>query len=320
MRTGPKSLLRKVKVLTTVLKFMVDAIAMDLAICNEQCLTFASSYLCHVTHILGQHPKDSFQLEEEDVNDIVLCLKSSFTYAAKLLSLILKDNTTEAARPPARVFNLANDLIDQITCIELYFGSGYAARLLATAKSWLPDLILALGYGHIHKQIQREATMITTACIKIKFPTWLLVLAKTELSGLNKSGVEEDDNEAFEPGEFPAFKKLLGMIVVISSRNPCILNAIGEIFLIGSLVGLQNKDYGMVLGLIHFLCVKLFRPDDKEWGDLMLASLQEICPQIERHMEKESDEDGRRQLECAWALLEPIWLYHIYETGKVSVE
>ena len=84
-------------------------------------------------------------------------------------------------------------------------------------------------------------------------------------------------------------------------------------------VGLERKDFGLVLGLLHFVCMKLFSRDDKEWGDMMLASRQEIYPQVERELEEENDEDGRQKLHSAKELLEPVWMYHIYETGKVAM-
>lgn len=53
-----------------------------------------------------------------------------------------------------------------------------------------------------------------------------------------------------------------------------------------------------------------------EWGDTMLAFLQEIYPQLERHIDEESHEDGRQKLESARALLEPFWS----KTGKLFSE
>ena len=52
---------------------------------------------------------------------------------------------------------------------------------------------------------------------------------------------------------------------------------------------------------------------------MMLASRQEIYPQVERELEEENDEDGRQKLHSAKELLEPVWMYHIYETGKVAM-
>ena len=317
--TYSKSLSNKVKMLSSVLKFMADATTMGFSFHNhEWCLKFTSDYLRHIASILRQQPDNLIHFEDEDMKDIILCLKSSLTYAAKLLSLALKD-ITEASPPTTQAFVLANDILDILPSVERYLSPGFATRLVAAAKPWLPDLILALGSGHMLKQIEEEMAQRTaTNSFRVHFPSWLLVLAKTELAELSKIGLEDEDHIVPEPEECPAFKKLLAMILMLVKGNPSVLDAVGDIFLVGSLVGLEGKDYGLLLGLVHFVSVKLFRQDDKEWGDLMLASLQDIYPQIERHIEEESDEDGRQKLESARALLEPVWMYHLYETGKIS--
>ncbi|GMN34363.1 hypothetical protein TIFTF001_004647 [Ficus carica] len=306
--TEPKRLSNKVKMLTTVLQFMTDAATLGFVFHNHEWgLKFTSNYMRHIASTLKQQHNNRIHLEEEDVKDTILCLKSSFTYAAKLLSLALKD-ITEDSPPQAQVFVLANDMLDMITSIELYLGTSYAARLVAAAKPWLPDLVLALGSGHMLKQTQGESEQKTsTDYIRLHFPSWLLVLSKAELSELDKIGLEEDDGEDSGLEEFPAFRKLVEVILLLVKRNPIVLDAVGEIFLIGSLVGLEGKDYGLLLGLLHFVCVKLFRHDDREWGDTMSAFLHEIYPQLERHIDEESHEDGRQKLESARALLEPFW-------------
>ncbi|KAF4402033.1 hypothetical protein G4B88_017545 [Cannabis sativa] len=278
----------------------------------------AKNYLRHIASTLRNQSNNLNHFEEDDVKDIILCLKSSLTYAAKLLNLALKD-ITEASPPRPQTFVLANDMLDLLTSIEQHLGSGYAARFVAAAKPWLPDLILALGYGHMLKQIHGEVAQRTVLdSFRLHFPSWLAALAKIELAELQKTELDVEDERASEPEELPAFKKLLEMILVLVKGNPSILDAAGEIFLVGSLVGLEGKNKGLVLGLVHFVCTKLFRHDDKEWDDIMLASLQHIYPQIERHIEEESDEDEKQKLESARVLLEPVWMYHVYETGRVS--
>ncbi|XP_030497409.2 uncharacterized protein LOC115713067 isoform X2 [Cannabis sativa] len=317
--TESKKMSNKVKMLTSVLKFMADATTMGFVFHNhERCLKFTSDYLRHIASTLRNQSNNLNHFEEDDVKDIILCLKSSLTYAAKLLNLALKD-ITEASPPRPQTFVLANDMLDLLTSIEQHLGSGYAARFVAAAKPWLPDLILALGYGHMLKQIHGEVAQRTVLdSFRLHFPSWLAALAKIELAELQKTELDVEDERASEPEELPAFKKLLEMILVLVKGNPSILDAAGEIFLVGSLVGLEGKNKGLVLGLVHFVCTKLFRHDDKEWDDIMLASLQHIYPQIERHIEEESDEDEKQKLESARVLLEPVWMYHVYETGRVS--
>lgn len=307
------------KMLTAILKFIVDAFMMGfLSHYYGQSLKFMSGYVQYIISALGQQSHDQFQFEEDDLKDIFLCLKSSFTYAAKLLNLVHRD-VSEASPLPLEAFDLSNNLLDLITSIELYLGPAYAARLVTVAKPWLPDLILALGSGHILKLAQGEGKQFHALDrIKLRFPSWLLILTKTELSELSEVSPEEDGDRVSESKEFPVFKKLLEMIVTLLKGNPKILDAVGVIFLTGSVVGLERKDFGLVVGLLHFVCLKLFRQDDREWGNMMLASLQHIYPQIEREIE-ENDEDERQKLHSAKELLEPVWMYHIYETGKVSM-
>ncbi|CAI0430448.1 unnamed protein product [Linum tenue] len=85
-----------------------------------------------------------------------------------------------------------------------------------------------------------------------------------------------------------------------------------------ALVGLERRDSGLVMGMLHFVCVKLVG-EDREWTQLnaMLTSLLEIFPIIERQVEEEqNEEEARKESDKAKALLEPGWLYHVYETGK----
>lgn len=304
--TEPKRLSNKVTMLTTVLQFMTDATIMGFIFHNHEWgLKFTSDYFRHVVSTLRQQHNNRVHFEDEEVKNTILCLKSSFTYAAKLLSLALKE-TAEDSPPQAQAFVLANDMLDMITSVELYLGTSNAARLMAAVKPWLPDLVLALGSGYM-KQTRGELEQnSSTDYIRRYFPSWLLVLSKTELSELSKIGLEEDDERASGLEEFPAFRKLMESILLLVKRNTIVLDAVGQIFLIGSLVGLEGKDYGLVLGLLHFVCVKLFGHDWRE-SDTLLAFLQEIYPQLERHIEEESDEDARQILESARTLLEPFW-------------
>ncbi|KAB1214898.1 Condensin-2 complex subunit G2 [Morella rubra] len=318
--TEQKRLPIKVKMLTAILKSMVDATSMGfLSHYYGRFLKFTSGYVQDVVSALRRRSHDRFQFKEEDLKDIVLCLKSSFTYAAKLVNLVNRD-ISEASSLASEAFDLVNDLLDLVSSIELYLGSGNAASLVSAAKHWLPDLVLALGYGHILKQTRGEGLDFHASCrMKHEFPLWLLILAKSELLEISKFVSEDGEDTVSEFEEVPVSKKLLGMIVTLSKGNPSVLDAVGVMVLTGSLVGLERKDFGLVLGLLHLVCRKLFREDDREWGDMMLASLQDVYPQIEREMEEQNDEDGRQKLHCAKELLEPVWMHHIYETGRVSM-
>ena len=51
---------------------------------------------------------------------------------------------------------------------------------------------------------------------------------------------------------------------------------------------------------------------------MMLSSLQEIFPRIEREIAEEND-DELEKLTYAKEFIEPLWMYHLYETGRVSL-
>lgn len=313
-----KKTLKQGKNLTAVLKFIVDAISMGfLSEKYELCLKFVSEYMQLITSILGQQVYKDIQFEVE-TKEIFLCLKSSLTYAAKLLNQILRHVKDSSL---TQISILGHNLLDLIASIEVNLGSGYAARLVALAKAWLPDLILALGAGCLMRPVEgEEAHMLFYEQTKSYFPSWLSVVAKIELSDMSEedSAEEEDDDRSFDPHNFSTFKKFLKMIVTFLKRDHRILDAIGVIFMIGSEIGLERKDFGLVLGLLQFVCRSLYSADDREWGDMMLASLQRCYPQIEREIEQCNGE-GLHQLDRAKALLQPIWLYHIFETGKLSM-
>ena len=228
--------------LTASLKFMVDATMMGfLSHYYGRLLKFTSRYVQYIISALGQQSHDRFQFEEEDLKDIVVCVKSSFTYAAKLLNLVHRA-VSEASPLPSEAFDVANNLLDLITSIELHLGSGKAASLVDVAKPWLPDLILALGSGSVLKETQGEGIHFHASDrIKVHFPSWLLSLARTELSEMSEVSPEKDDDgRVSESEDFLVFKKLLGMIVTFLKGNPNVLDAVGVIFLTLSVVGIKS--------------------------------------------------------------------------------
>ena len=149
------------KMLTAVLKFIVDSIALGyLSRIHIRCIDFTSAYIKHIIFALRQQSCERFQFKEDELKDIFPCLKSSFSYAAKLLSLILRD-ASEASSPSLEALVLANNLFDLVASIDLCLGSGFAGRLVAAAKPWLPDLVLALGFVGILQQNQVDSTYST---------------------------------------------------------------------------------------------------------------------------------------------------------------
>nr|KYP52391.1 Condensin-2 complex subunit G2 [Cajanus cajan] len=306
-----------VKMLTAVLKFMADTTAMCFAPHNHGLfLNYTSKSVQHIVSLLDKLYHSQIQFKDEDKRNIIFCLKSSFTYAAKILNQILTETSGSSITPP-KTFTLANNLLDLIIAIESCMGSSYALRLVATAKPWLPDVLLALGSTSILKHTDcGEEHSTASEQMKLHFPRWPLIIAKTELCNVNEA---EEDDECSLPEKFSAFNKLLAMLIILLKKNPSIMDAVGVIFMISSLVGLEKKDFGLALGLLRFVCFKLFKHDDKDWGDMMLSSLQEIFPKIEREIAEEDDEDELWKLTCTKELIEPLWMYHLYETGKVSL-
>ncbi|GAY50082.1 hypothetical protein CUMW_123970 [Citrus unshiu] len=251
-------------------------------------------------------------------NETFIPLKSSFSYAAKLINLCLRDSS----EAPAEAFDLVNELINLICSVELHMDSGYAARLVVVAKAWLLDLILALGSGCIFYQSRAGGVHFTASDhFKVHFPWWLLILARTELDEISKVNSDEDNGRVSKQEEFPEFKKFMELIIPLLKGKPCILDAVGVVFLTGSVVGLERKDFGLFLGLVHFVCVKLIGTDNREWNglDAMLVSLPDIYPRIEKEIEEQSQEDERQKLLDAKVLLEPVWMHHVFETERFSV-
>ncbi|XP_027361434.1 uncharacterized protein LOC113869346 [Abrus precatorius] len=310
----PQQVFCMVKMLTAALKFMGDTSAMCFAPHNHGLfLHYTSKCVQHIISSLDQLCQKKIQFKEEDKRNVIFCLKSSFTYAAKILNRILTDSSGSSITPE-KALDLANNLLDLIISIELYLGSGYALRLVAAAKPWLPDVLLALGSTSILQQNCGAEQISASEQMKLHFPKWPLIVAKTERFRVNEA---EENDECPQPEKFSAFNKLLAMLIILLKKNPSITDAVGVIFLISSHVGLEQKDFGLALGLLRFVCFKLFKHDDRDWGDEMLSSLQEIYPKIERKITEENDEDELEKLVCAKELIEPLWMYHLYETGRV---
>lgn len=291
-----------VKILTAVLKYIVDATAMGLISFSQvKCLKFSLDYVEFIMSNLKQQSSDKLQFKEEDFKDAFLCLKSSFTYFAKLLNLVLVSSNGDSL-PPPEAHNLANGLLDLIVSMESFLGSGYATRVVAAMKPWLPDLILALGSAHIQKQTveDRESEF---SC----YPLWLTMLAKIEFHEISEVADEESEKVS-EQLEFPAFKKLTEMVILLLRGNANVLDAVGVVFLSGIAAGLERKDFEMVLGIAHFVYAKLVKQERGEREDLKLMSafVHGIYLRLEREAELSNNEDERKMLQSAMVLLEPV--------------
>ncbi|KAL3525602.1 hypothetical protein ACH5RR_013974 [Cinchona calisaya] len=306
----PKRISNILKVLTALLKFIVDAIVVGIADGNqESCMKFAMASIKFLIFNLKKYSNSQLKFTEEDLGETFVCLRSSFTYAAKFLSLLLKSSSKASLLLPAPC-NLANELFNLFASVEECLGCRHAAHLITAVKPWMPDLILALGSTHLLKQTSGSSTF---NCDKYPFPLWITTLGKIELYELQEISSDEKAVHGSKSNGFSAFRKLVDMMVQLLRANSDVLDVVGVIFLNGSLVGLERKDFDHVLGLLHFVCMKLVR-HEKEWKELklMLASVQGIYTRVEVEEKGLGDDvDGTQTLKSARALIEPVWMHYL---------
>ncbi|XP_073156960.1 uncharacterized protein [Henckelia pumila] len=301
------------KMLLAVLKFIVDANAMNLVPdCQGRCLNFALENLKFIISNLRLCFIPQTQFLEEDLKENFHCIKTSFTYAAKLLNLVLK--TCECSSPQPGAYHLVNEMFNLIVSIEEHFGYGYAARFSVIVKPWIPDLILAFGSFHLLNQTQEEGVVsVLSRNDTLPLSSWKNILAVVEVQELV---ILEEETEFIPNSRFSAFKKLVETMTQILKTNNNVLDATGAILLADSLQALQGKDYNIFLGLLHFVCVKLVKSEDSELKELklMLASLEQIHSKLETEMEELGDGDHDRQtLLKAIALLEPVFMSSVFD-------
>ncbi|ESQ46369.1 hypothetical protein EUTSA_v10000018mg [Eutrema salsugineum] len=303
--------LNKVKMLTAILKFIVESKEMGLGShFQARMLNFTSAYLKYAISLFNHHSTGKLQFEDAELKDMILCTKSSTSYTGKFINLVMS-HTTEASCPLFEAFDLANDLLDLFTTVEISLGSAYASRLVSALNPWIPDLVLAMGPCFINNNMEEESSYTSSFNhINLRFPLWLLTCAKIEL--------HEIDETLDSHLSLSAFKRVRDTIVSLMKGKSKVVDGIGYVLLICSAVCIEKKDYSTALGLLHFVCVKLGSREDKEWKefDTMLVSLPRIYPIIEREISEERDEDKVKQLEAARELLQPVWMYHVYETGR----
>ncbi|KAL1538508.1 hypothetical protein AAHA92_27249 [Salvia divinorum] len=306
-----------VKGLTSILKFIVDATAMDLVPrYQERCLTFTTENLRFVITNLNEISTAESQLFQDDLKDLIICLKSSFTYGAKLINVVLKAGEVSSLQQGA--YSLANELFNLLVAVEEHLGYACAARFTTVVEPWLPDLALALRSNCLLEQKADEgSTLDSSENPTLHVPSWFHKLATIELCELSTGSAEETEH----PNDFSAFKGLVETMSKLLGANAEILDAVGVTFLTGSLSALRSKNLDTVLGVLHFVCRKLIRAQDWKELKLMLASVEKVYCELEREADKEDiSEDDRQKLNGAKTLLEPVWTSFIYEQGRHSME
>ncbi|CAN8311424.1 unnamed protein product [Cochlearia groenlandica] len=309
--------LNKVMMLSAILKFVVESTEMGLASNFQARMSkFTCTYLKYLIDIFNHHSTGKLQFEDEDIKSLILCTRSSTSYAGKFINLVMRQTTT-ASCPLFEAFNLANHMLDLFSTVEISLGSAYASRLVTALNPWIPDVVLSLGLwfnNNLREEEEEEESSYKSAFnhIKFSFPSWLLTCAK-----INNEDETSDSNL-----QLPAFEKLTNTIASLVKGNCKVVDGIGYVLLVCSAVSIEKKDFSTALGLLSFLCVKLVNREDREWKDLdtMLVLLPRIYPAIEREIGEERDEDEVKKLEAARELLEPVWMYHVCATRRFQEE
>lgn len=224
-------------------------------------------------------------------------------------------NANESSPPSLETSHLTSNLLDLITSVEFHLGSKHAACLIAVAKPWLPDLVLALSSWHILIKATKDGdSSVLPHYRMLHCSQWLTALCKIEFCELSEANNDERIDKVYDMKDFSMFRKLIEMVVMLLKKgNPKVLDAVGAIFLRTVMVGLERQDFGLVLGLLHFVCIKMVGREHGSWEklELMSASLQETYSQVEREIQNPSiNKRGKHELESAWSLLESVGVGH----------
>uniref|UniRef100_A0ACD6A6X9 Uncharacterized protein n=1 Tax=Avena sativa TaxID=4498 RepID=A0ACD6A6X9_AVESA len=294
---------------TSILKFIVDTTTMKLV--NEskvRCVKFASSYTRYAVSAMKSHYESS-SLNGDDLKDILILARSSFTYAAKLIHLVLA-SSTESSSPPKEAFILANNLLDLVPAVESFGGSKFALALASVVKQWLPVLILGLGCRLL---IGPESEMANNTCNlgDSNLPLWVAALAKNELLDAEEHRQDDQSEQGSEHQDSPSTRKLAEMMVVLLKKGSLrIMDSVGVILLSTLQLALKRAEYGIVLGLTRFVCARLLGSNSSASEHLQLTqdSLREKFFEIDRHCRDDlvNDEGARQQLESAKVLIQSV--------------
>ncbi|XP_031478710.1 uncharacterized protein LOC116249662 [Nymphaea colorata] len=307
-----RSLSNIAKLGTAIIRFIVDATALNLVFnVHEKCLQFVSAYLHFLNSLLRRHSGLNKQFKDDYRKEVLLYIRSSFTYAAKLLNLLLL-NSSNLVLPKAS--SVAGELLDLIATTEVKLSSSYAAQLVNLIKGWLPDLVLALVSEYYElAEVQNEKVPNMVPNGSQDFRVWLEVVAKLELKEHFEGEHDEDALHRVDiAGSEGActFKKLISLLVVLLKKGDAkVLEAFIIIIMSSLRTVLDRKEYGLALGYIYFLCVKLDNCEDVVRGEhrLMLSSIKKSYNQIENELENLSPSlNAEQKLQRVKACLESI--------------
>ncbi|KAK3146739.1 hypothetical protein QOZ80_3BG0271110 [Eleusine coracana subsp. coracana] len=293
---------------TSILKFTVDTTSIQLVNDDKiRCLKFASSYIKFAVSSIKKHQEQSSPFKGDDLKDALMLIRSSFTYAAKLLHLVLR-SSTEFSNPPEDAFFLANQLLDLVPSIGAFVGSRFAFRFISALKQWLPVLILGLVSCWL---IGSHNEMATDFCHfgDSGLPLWITAIAKNELLDAAESG-QDEQSERVEGEDSPSSRKLAEMMVMLLKKgNPRILDFVGGVLLSTLKMALQGSEFGIILGVTRFVCVRLLGNNSElEALQVTCESLRDNFFEIDRYVRDElaDDYDSKQQLESAKALIRSV--------------
>lgn len=301
-----------VKLYSTIMKFVVDAVVMRNTNQNQtKSLKFTSDGIQHILIIIRQKQQESHNQEEvmnnqeESLKDVVACLKALVSYAAKLLHLVLK-NSSESSTTLPEAFCLANCLLDLFASTELCLASQHASNIVSVAKPWFPVLIMGLGCNQLAMS-EKDGALNLADIIGVNFPMWLKVLGNTEL--YRDGDLSQDEDNQIPKLEAFVFQNMIeSLLVLLRKGSSRIFDAIGGVILAGLEVALKDANFSLVLGLVHFVCVRMLgnKPTPLEELKLISCSLRKIYQQIEDLRENHNREDARHQLESAQSLIQSL--------------
>ena len=293
---------------TSILKFIVDTTIKLVDDDKIRCLKFASSYTKYAVSSIKKHQEENSSFKWDDLKDALVLIRSSFTYAAKIIHLVLS-SSTESSIPREEAFVLANDLLDLVPSVESFVGSRFALSIVSALKQWLPVLILGLVCRWLigpQNEMTANICLFDDSCL----PLWVTAVAKNELDA-KEPGQDEQSEHVAEREDSPSSRKLAEMMVILLKKgSPRILDCLGGVLLSTLKLMLQRSEYDIVLGITRFVCARLLGNNTSALEKLQLThdSLRDNFFEIDRYVREEfvDDDDSRQLLESTKELIRSV--------------
>lgn len=327
------------RIAATILKSIADINALSLVTqvpVKARCLEFASTFIQYLKQQIEKW-SNAQKFAGNDWKYVFICMKSSSTYAAKMLYLCLKSSSELATEASI----VANNLLDLITLSDSVVGSKCAVSVLAALKPWMPDLLIAVS-SSANALCSDES--LDTVKSKQGFDdlaedgkqfsaSWIVSLAKVECSSVNATNFQQshppeghamggasdanDDSQTKDKLYHATLDFMETIIKLLQKGDARILHAIVKIILSLAALFLRQKDYGEVFGLLHFTCVKLLgignvqeKGHDILLNECLLEYFEETNIHIEKELESLGDQNGEEMLRVAKGLVENVLSSH----------